>query len=178
MDIRTTSEDPLQIHERQDFVSSNSVDPGVRHVPAWEIQGPDNHVIGIEANTPIAPEARDANGEKLDTSTRIVMQKADPQGNPLGNAIIFDDNLGAFDYEEMRSDPRFFRMTQKSLMLDEREYLYIYLYIPNGATAFDTANSRLTIGDKVTETGKAVYIRDKTEMSGVQQQAVSQANSK
>lgn len=178
MDIRTTNEDPIQIHDDLSFVSTNTVGPGQEHVPAYEIEGPDNYVLGVESNTPLAPELRDSNGDKIDSSTRILLQKADPQGNPLGNAIIFDHNLDAFDYEKMRSDPRFFRHTQKSLLLDEKEFLYVFLDMPSGANDFDPSMSRLTIGDNVTQTGKAVYIREKNGMSGVEQQAVKQANSK
>jgi len=159
-------------------VSSQQVSPGEDHVPAYEIEGPDNYVLGIESNTPLAPELRDQNGEKIDSSTQVILQKADPQGNPLGNAIIFDHNLDAFDYEKMRSDPRFFRHTQKSVLIDEKEFLQVFLRIPSGANDFDPSMSRLTLGDNVTQTGKAVYIREKNSMSGVEQQAVQKANSK
>lgn len=178
MDIRTTNEDPIQVHDDLPFVSSQQVSPGETHVPAYEVEGPDNYVIGVESNTPLAPELRDANGDKIDSSTRVILQKADPQGNPLGDAIIFEHNLDAFDYEKMRSDPRFFRHTQKSLLLDEKEFLYVYLDVPSGANDFDPGMSRLTIGDNVTQTGKAVYIREKAGMNGVEQQAIEQANSK
>ena len=179
MDIRTTNEDPIQVHDDLPFVEKNEVNPGERHVPAYVIEGPDNHVLGIESNTPLAPEFRDQNGEKLDSSTQILLQKADPQGNPLGNAIIFQHNLDAFDYEKMRSDPRYFRHTQKSLLLDEREHLYVYAHIPSGASeGFDPSMSRLTIGDNVTQTGKAVYIREKDSLNDVQRQAVSSASSR
>jgi len=178
MDIRTTNEDPIQIHDDLPFVTKQAVSAGERHVPAYKIEGPDNYVIGIESNTPLAPEVRDQNGQKLDSSTQVLLQKADPQGNPLGNSITFEHNLDTFDYEKMRSDPRFFRHTQKSLLLDEREYLYVFLHIPAGAPDFDPDQSRLTIGDNVTQTGKAVYIRKKDALSDMQRQAVSNANSK
>jgi hypothetical protein len=178
MDIRTTNEDPIQLHDDLPFISKQAVSPGETHVPAYEVEGPDNYVLGVESNTPLAPELRDSNGDKLDSSTQVILQKADPQGNPLGNAIIFEHNLDAFDYEKMRSDPRFYRHTQKSLLLDEKEYLYIFLNIPSGANAFDPAQSRLTIGDNVTQQGKAVYIRKKNSMGQAQRQAVDQANSK
>lgn len=178
MDIRTTTEDPLQLHDDLPFVESQEVSPGERHVPAYKIEGPDNHVLGVEANTPLAPEFRGPNGEKLDASTQVLLQKADPQGNPLGNAIIFQHNLDAFDYEKMRSDSRYFRYTQKSLLLDEREFLYVFVHIPDSAdTGFDPEMSRLTIGDNATQTGKAVYIREKESLNEVQQQAVNGASS-
>ena len=178
MDIRTTNEDPIQLHDNLPFVTKQQVAPGERHVPAYRIEGPDNYVIGVEANTPLAPEFRGASGEKLDASTQVLLQKADPQGNPLGNAIVFQHNLDAFDYEKMRSDSRFYRHTEKSLLLDEREYLYVYAHIPEGASeGFDPDNSRLTIGDNATGTGKAVYIRKKDSLNQTQQQAVNGASS-
>lgn len=178
MEIRTTTEDPLQLHDGLPFIDSQDVAPGVEHKPAYTIEGPDNHVIGVEANTPLAPEFRDTNGEKLDSSTQVLLQKADPQGNPLGNAIIFQHNLDSFDYEKMRSDSRYYRYTQKSLLLDEREYLYVYAHVPGSASqGFNANQSRLTVGDNATSTGKAVYIREKDSLNQVQQQAVSGANS-
>lgn len=176
MDIRTTNEDPIQIHDGLPFVEKQSINAGERHTPAYVIEGPKNYVLGVEAATPLAPEFRDANGDKLDESTQIILQKADPQGNPLGNAILFQHNLGTFDYEKMRSDPKFFRKTQKPLLLDEKEFLYVYAHVPEGSNAFDPAESRLTIGDNVTQTGKPVYIRKKNTLNGNQQQAVDQAN--
>lgn len=179
MDVRTTNEDPIQIHDGLPFVTSQQVSAGETHVPAYKIEGPDNYVLGVEANTPLGPEFRNTNGEKLDSSTQVVLQKADPQGNPLGNAIVFEHNLDAFDYEKMRSDPRFFKHTQKSLMLDEREFLYVYIYIPEQSDdTFSPTQSRLTVGDNVTQTGKAVYIKKKDALSAAQQQAVTQANTK
>lgn len=179
MNIRTTKEDPIQIHDGLPFVNANTVAPGEHHIPAYEIEGPDNYTVAIEQNTPFAPEARTSSGDKIDGSTQVVLQKADPQGNPLGNAILFSHNLDAFDYEEMRSDPRFYRHTQKSLVLDEREYLHVYYQIPgNASTTFDPSMSNLTIGDNVTSTGKAVFIREKSSMTAAEKQAVSQASSK
>jgi hypothetical protein len=178
MDIRTTTEDPVQLHDDLPFISKQDISPGETHKPAYTIEGPDNYVIGIESNTPLGPELRQSNGDRIDGSTQITLQKADPQGNPLGNAIIFEHNMDAFDYEKMRSDPRFFRHTQKSLMLDEKEYLYIFLNLPSGANDFKADQSRLTLGDNVTQTGKPVYIREKDSLSKTQKQVVNQANSK
>lgn len=178
MEIRTTSEDPIQIHDDLPFVSSNNVTAGTRHTPAWEITGPDNYTLAIESNTPFAPEARESSGAKIDGSTRVVVQKADPQGNPLGNGIIFDHNMDAFDYQDMRSDPRFFRHTQKSVIIDEKEKLFVFLYIPSSANDFDASQSRLTLGDNVTETGKAVYIKEKSSMNQAERNQVQAASSK
>lgn len=177
MDIRTTNEDPIQIHDDLPFVSKQDIAPGEDHIAAYTIEGPDNYVVGIEANTALAPEFRTSDGTKVDPSAQVLLQKADPQGNPLGNAIVFEHNLDAFDYEKMRSDPRFFRTTNKSLLLDEREFLYVFLRIPQGSDDFSAADSRLTIGDNATQTSKAVHIRKKDALSESQQQSVNRASS-
>lgn len=175
--VQTTTEDPVQIYDELSFVEKNDIEPGVAHEPAYVIEGAEDKVIGVERNTPFAPEFRDADGNKLDGSTRVVAQKADPQGNALGNAIILDANLDQFVYESMRSDPDFFKTTSKGLIIDEREFLHIYVRVPEGASAgFDAEQSRLTIGDNVTRTGKPVFIRDKQVLTPEQQEAVEQAS--
>lgn len=175
MNIRTTTEDPLQIHDELSFVTKTDVTDSENHVPAYEVEGPDGYVIGVEPNTPLGVEARDSSGNKLDGSTRVILQKADVQGNPLGNAIIFEHNLDAFDYEKMRSDPQYFKYTRKPLLLKEREYLYVYFDIPSGGNAFSASDSALTIGDNVTQTGKPVFIRELDSLSKQQQSALKQA---
>jgi len=176
MEIRQNTEDPIRIHDNQEFVEKQDVSPGQDNVPAYTIRGPRNHVIAIEQETPLAPELRDSNGEPVDASTQIVLQKADIQGNPLGNAIIFQHNADAFDYEEMRSDPQYFKYTNKSLLLREREYLYVYARIPEGANAVSASQSRLTIGDNVTQTGKPAYIRHMDDMTEEEKKLVKEAN--
>lgn len=175
MEIRQNTEDPIQIHDGLDFVSKQNVAAGDHTVPAYTIRGPRNYVVAIEPETPLAPEFRDANGDPLDGSTQVVLQKADVQGNPLGNAIVFQHNLDAFDYEEMRSDPQYFKYTNKPLLLKPREYLYVYARVPNGANDFDASESRFTIGDNVTQTGKPVFIRHLREMSEAQKKKVTEA---
>ena len=175
-EIQPTNEDPVQIHDGQGFVEKQTVEPGDKYTPAYIVEGGENRVIGIESNTPVAPEFRDADGQKLDASARVVFQKADPEGNPLGNAITFEANLGQFDYPKMRSDEDYFKTTNKGIIIDEREFLHIYVKIPEGTEAFDPANSRLTIGDNVTRTGKPVFIRKKDSLSEEQRMAVDQAS--
>lgn len=177
-EIRSTDEDPVQLHDDLSFVSSQDVTSGEASTPAWNIAGQDNYVIGIEQNTPFALEAYEAtNQTKIDESTRFVIQKTDPQENPLGNAIVAQGNFNQFNYNKMRSDPDYFLTTAKSLVLDEREHVHIYLDIPSGANDFDASVSRLTIGDNVTQTGKPVFIRKKNSLSPQQRQAVRQASS-
>lgn len=172
MEIRQNTEDPVQIHDQLDFVSKQDVAPGESNLPAYTIRGPRNYVVGIEPDTPVAPEFRESNGDPIDGSTQIVFQKGDIQGNPLGNAIIFEHNMDTFDYEEMRSDPQYFKYTRKPLLLRPREYLFVYLDIPSGSGDFDASSSSLTIGDNVTQTGKPVYISHKKNMSAEQRALV------
>jgi hypothetical protein len=176
VDVRSTVEDPIQIHDQLSFVTVQDVDPGETQKPAYIVEGKDNYIIGVERNTPFGPEFYNTGSTKLDTSTRLVMQKADPQGNPLGNAIIAQANLGQFNYNKMRSDPEFFKTTAKSLLIDEREHLHLYLDIPTGSGTFDGSISRLTIGDAVTQTGKPVFIRRKDSMNAAAQSAANQAS--
>lgn len=175
-EIRSSSENPVQIHDDLSFVTKQDIGANSQYTPAYIIEGEENRVIGIESNTPFAPEFRDSNGDKLDDSTRVIVQKADPEGNPLGNAIVFEGNLSQFDYEKMRSDEDYFKTTAKGVLIDEREFLHIYLKIPSGANGFDAGQSRLTLGDNVTRTGKPVYIRKKSAMTAQQQAAVNQAS--
>jgi hypothetical protein len=175
-DLRSTSEDPIQLHDRLDFVNKQDIAPGENNKPAYWVEGKRNYLIGIERNTPVAPELYDTNGDRLDESARIVFQKTDPQQNPLGNAIILESNLDAWNYTKMRSDPEYFKTTRKSLLLDEREYLHIYIDIPSGSADFDASASRLTIGDNVTTTGKPVFVRDKGSLNTTQQEAANQAS--
>lgn len=175
MEVTQNTEDPIRIHDDLDFVDKQDVQPGEDNLPAYTIRGPRNYTIGIEAETPIAAEFRDSDGAKIDESTQIIVQKADIQGNPLGNAIVFETNMGTFDYEDMRSDPEYFNYTQKPVLLKEREYLYVYLRIPSGANDFSASDSRLTIGDNVTQTGKPAYIRHMRDMTEEEKKMVENA---
>jgi len=174
--VRSTSENPVQIYDDLSFVTKQDVSAGDQYTPAYIIEGSENRVLGIESNTPLAPEFRDSSGEKLDESTRIVLQKADPEGNPLGNAIVFESNMDVFNYVKFRSDEDYFKTTSKGIVIDEREFLHIYLQIPSGANGFDAGKSRLTIGDTATRTGKPVFIREKNSLNAQQQAAVEQAS--
>ncbi len=175
MDIRQNTEDPIQIHDGLEFVSKQDIEPGQNTVAAYTIRGPRNYVIGVEEETPLAPEFRTEDGTPIDKSTQLVLQKADVQGNPLGNAIVFQHNMGAFEYEKMRSDPHYFKYTNKPLLLKPREYLYVYLRMPEGADDFSAAESRFTMGDNVTQTGKPVYIRHLRDMDDDEKKLIEDA---
>jgi hypothetical protein len=177
MDISETNvEQEITLYDGLEFVSKQDVAAGDPNTPAYTLEGPDGYVVGVDSGTNVAPEFRDANGEKLDSSTRITIQKCDRQGNPLGDGIIFNDTLGRFNYTKMRNDPDFFRKTSKSLMVDEREIVKIFLDIPNGANGFDSEQSKLTIGDDTSDFGKPVEIIDHDDLSSAEQEAVKAAS--
>lgn len=169
-------EEPITISDDKEFVSKQDVAAGTRGI-GYTVEGPIDYVIGVDAGTVVAPYFVDENGEKLDDATRIIMQKADPQGNPLGNAIIFEDSLSVFNYHKMLSDTDYYRFTHKPLLLDEREFLYVYIDVPEGVPGFDASNSRITMGDKSTRKNQPVYIREKGSLNSGQQDAVNQASS-
>lgn len=171
------AEKEITLDDSKPFVEKQDVAPGDSETPAYTIEGPDNHLIAVDVETPVAPEFRDADGNKLDESTTFVIQKCDKQGNPLGTGIVLSDSLGRYDYENMRVDPDYFRRTQKSLMIDEREIVKVFVDIPENADAgFSAAESRLTIGDDTSDFGKPVGIVDKSDLNGAQAQAVAQAS--
>lgn len=172
---QSSGEEPITISDDKEFVTKQDVAAGTRG-KAYVVEGPTDYVIGVDAGTVFAPFFVDNTGTKLDPSTQIIAQKADPQGNPLGNAIIFEDTTSVFNYEKMRSDDEYFRYTHKPLVLDEREFLYIYVDIPSGANGFSAADSRLTIGDKSTRKNQPAYIREKDSLNSAQAQTVEEAS--
>lgn len=171
-----SAEKQISLHDGQPFIEEQDVPAGDPNTPAFTIEGPDGYVIAVDAGTPIAPEFRDANGNKLDDSTRVIVQKCDRQGNPLGDGIVFNDTLGRFRYKDMRSDPDFMRKTSKQLMIDEREIVKIFVDIPNGANGYDADLSRLTIGDDTSDFGKAVEIVDHDDLTEGETRAVKAAS--
>jgi len=174
----TSGEEQITLDDRLPFVESQDVPAGDGNTAAITITGPDDHVVAIDAATPVAPEFKDSQGEKLPASTQVTIQKCDKQGNPLGDGIIFNDTLGRFNYAKMRSDPEYMRKTKKSLMVDEKEIVKVFVEIPQGGNAFDAAQSRLTIGDDTSDFGKPVEIVDHGELSAAETQAVKAASQK
>jgi hypothetical protein len=168
-------EQPITIDDSKNFVSKSDVAAGER-ATAYEIEAPDDYVIGVDAGTIVAPYFRTSSGDPVDGSVQILMQKADPQRNPLGNAIIFEDTMSVFDQNKMRTDEDYYRFTHKPLLLDEREFLFVYLEVPSNADDFSASDSRLTIGDKSTRKNQPAYIRETGDLRPAQQQAVSQAS--
>ena len=175
MRITTPQDGRISIDDRKQFVASEDVAAGEK-AAAYEIEGPDGYLIGIEAGTPVAPAFRNANGEKLDGSTQVTIQKADRQGNPLGGGIVFDEQLSRFDYAKMRTDPDYFRHTDRDLMIDEREIVLVFIDIPEGAEGFSADQSTLTIGDETSDFGRPVEIVSHDALNGEQLAAVRQAS--
>jgi hypothetical protein len=176
MQIRTPRDGEISIDDKKSFVESDDVDPGQTQVAGYEITGPENYVIGIESGTPVAPEFRDENGEKLDGSTRVTIQKCDRQGNPLGSGVVFSELLSRFDYSKMRTDPDYFRKTERDLMIDEREIVKVFIEIPESGETFDAYQSELTIGDETSDFGKPVEIVNHDDLSADQSSAVKSAS--
>lgn len=144
---------------------------------AYKIESPEGRIIFVPSGVPFAPELREANGDRLDDSTRVLFQKCDSQGNPLAQYVL-NSLLGRFDYEKMRTDSKYFRRTQKDLMLDEREKAKIFLAIPEGAGDFSADESTLTIGDDTSDFGTPVEIIEHNDLSSGETNAVKAASQK
>lgn len=164
--------DDLPFVEKQDVAAG---DAPAKDNWAYRFKGMEGFVVFVQNGTNFAPEFRDANGDKLDGSTRVTFQKCDKQGNPLSE-YVFNAQLNRFTYQKMRNDPDFFRYTQRDLMLDEREIAKIFLDIPASATGFDAANSRLQIGDDTSDFGVPVEIIDHDDLDGNEMAAVKAAS--
>lgn len=175
MDIRTPRDGQITLDDSKEFVESYSADAGKRKATAYKITGPDNYVIGVDPGTPIAPELRDADGNKLDGSTRITVQKCDKQGNPIGSGIVFSETLSRFNYEFFRNDPDFFRKIKNGFMIDEYEIVKIFVDIPAGSPPMSADKSSLTIGDNTSDFGKPVEIVNHDDLTGAESQAVKMA---
>lgn len=172
------AEQEVTLGEHLDFVEKQDVGAGETPTKdnwAYKLKGPVGNVVFIQGGTNFAPEFRDANGEKLDSSTRVTFQKCNKQGDPLSDYIL-NELLGRWDYEKMRTDPDHFRYTNKDLMLDEREIAKIFVEIPSGANGFDAAQSRLTIGDDTSDFGTPVEIIDHDKLSPEETAAVKAAS--
>lgn len=172
-------EKEIPIYDGLDFVTKQAVTAGEmpsKDNHAYRLKGPESHVVFITAGTVIAPEFRDANGDPLDSNTRILFQKCDPQGNPKGDFVVLSDLLGKFNYEKMRQDPDYMRKTKRDLMLDEREIAKIFLQIPEGAENFAPSKSRLEIGDTTSDFGQPVEIIDHDDLSTKESAVVKQAS--
>ena len=175
MRINTPDDGRISIDDDKPFVEKEDVAAGEK-AEAYTIEGPEGYLIGVEEGTPFAPNFRDENGNSLDGSTRVTIQKADRQGNPLGGGIAFSELLSRFNYAKMRTDPDFFRNITRDFMIDEREIVYIFVDIPEGTEGFSAENSTLTIGDETSDFGKPVEIVAHDRLSSEQLSAVKRAS--
>lgn len=171
-----TTEDKVTVDDEKEFVTAGNPQPGSVNEPAYLIKGMDDYVIAIQKGTPLMPTLRDENGDKLDPATKVTLQKADKQGNPLGNAIVFDATLDQFRYDKMGSDTDFFRYTQEPVVLRANQQLHLYAVVPNGQPAFDPGQSRLQIGDNTSSIGKPCFIRQVDDLDAKHQAALKQMN--
>lgn len=169
-------EKEITLDDTKPFLSKQDVPAGDTNTAAYTLEGPDGYVIGIPAGTIVAPEFRDANGDKLDPSTRVTIQACDKQGNPVGSGVVFTETLDAFRYDKMRTDPDYFRKTSGALMVDEREIVKVFVDVPAGANGFSASDSRLTLGDDTSDFATPVEIVDHDDLSGQQSQAVKAAS--
>lgn len=169
-------EKEITLDDSKPFLSKQDVPAGDTNTHAYILEGADGYVIGIPSGTIVAPEFRDVNGDKLDPSTRVTIQACDKQGNPIGSGVVFSETLDAFRYDKMRTDPDYFRKTQATLMVDEREIVKVFVDIPDGANGFSASESRLTIGDDTSDFANPVEIVDHDDLSGNQSQAVKDAS--
>lgn len=177
MEIGSTAvEQETALYDGLDFIDKQDVPAGDDSTPAYTIEGPEGYVVAVMAGSEVGPEFRDANGDPLDPSTRITIQKCNKQGNPLGNGRVFTELLGRFDFAKMLTDPEFTRGTKKDLMVDEREIVKIFVDVPDGSPGFDAGNSYLTIGDDTSAFGTPVEIIDHGELSEQETKAVKSAS--
>lgn len=175
MEITTPRDGEISIDDNKEFVEVQTAAAGERKAAAYRIEGPENHIVGIDEGTPVAPEFRDSNGNKLDGSVRLTIQKCDKQGNPIGSGIAFSELLSRFNYQKMRNDPDYFRKMESGLMVDEYEIVKVFLDIPKGANDFDPEQSTLTIGDETSDFGKAVEIVNHDNLSAAESESVKKA---
>ena len=175
MNVTDKSEKEVQLDENQ--FDERAPPVGDRHTAAYDYEVPDSNFLVVEEGTPVAPELRDANGDKLDDSTRVIIQKADRRGNPQPNAVLFDGRVGQFDYARMRTDSRYHKTTADGAAVDEYEHLQVFVVVPSGGNQMDTDTSRMTIGDPHTEEGEPVYLREKSELSEAQTRALNKISS-
>lgn len=176
MEISETKETETVLDETNDFVDEQSPPAGDRHTYGYRVKVPEGYVVGIDEDTPVYPEIRDANGDPVDDSTRILVQGCDRQGNPLGDAIIFDEKAGSFDYAKMRSNEEYVRRTTDGILLDEFDILKVFVVTPDNANPMDAGQSRITIGDATADWGQPVEIVEHDALSANETAAVKQAS--
>ncbi|WP_142857875.1 hypothetical protein [Salinigranum halophilum] len=171
-------EKELTIDDSKPFVTKQDVAAADSETPAYEIKGPRGYVVGIPVGANFAPEFRDSAGAPIDPSARVTLQKCDRQGNRLGGKIAITDLLSSFDYEQMRTDPDYFRKVTKPLMIDEDELVRCFIDIPAGSNGFSASESRLTIGDDTSDFGVPAEIVSHSDLTTEESKAVKRASTR
>lgn len=174
MNIQPTEDHDITLDDQKGFVESQDVGVAETNEPAYTATIPQDYVLAIDRGTMVAPEFRNAAGDKLDDSTRVIVMKADRRGNKLSEGILFDGRLDQFDYEQMRNDESFIRETQRGAVLNEHEQLHVYCVTPEGADTIDSTNSRFTLGDASTSLSKAVTVKEKSSLPAEHRAAIEQ----
>lgn len=177
MEINTPKEHSISVGKSTSFVELDEPAVDDKNTPAYTLVAPDDYVVGIEQGTFFALEARDVNGDPCDDSSRVIVQRADRQGNPIAHSLAYDGTLDDFVYDSMYADEDYTRHTTRGVLLNEREQLHIYVVTPEGEPAFDKGQSRFKLGDASTGLGKAVNIRERGSLSPKHRQAID-ANTK
>lgn len=172
VDVDNQNEERIELTGDLDFVEINEPAAGSEEPAAYAVRCPADYVLTVKAGTPVAPELYDANGNKLDTSTEVRLVKATRQRNEIGDTQAFESQLSAFDYEKMRTDSDYFRRTQETITLDERQYLLVKVHVPSGANAIDQQASNITIGDSTSRDGQPVFMKRKDELPEQHQRAI------
>lgn len=166
-------ESQVTVSESDEFVAQETPDGMTK--PAYRITVPEEYVITFRQGTLIAPEFRDASGNKLDDSTRVVVQIAGRRGDAIGGAVLFDGVLSNFNYTEMLSDQDFVQTLNETGVLDEREQLHVYVDEPNGQN-FDHGASNLNIGDSTGSVALPVSIANRKELPDEVVNTIEQIN--
>jgi len=175
MEINQTENVPAKLFDGLSFIDKQDVSSSDDFY-AYRVVCPEDYGIAIPRGTPVAPRFVNVNGDKLDPSTNVTLQKFTREGYPIADGIIFEETIGGFDYEEMRLEPEKMRRTKKALALDERESLRVLVDLPSGAADFDASASQLTIGEDTTNVGKPVSIKRQNDMSARERKALKKAN--
>ncbi|MBZ6496017.1 hypothetical protein [Natrinema longum] len=168
-------EQETTLHAGLPFIEMQDVAAGDDRTACVTITGPEGYLIAIDAGTNIAPEFRDADGQKLDGSTKVALHKCTKQGDPLPGGQAFSDTLNRFEYSKMRVEPDFFRYIDEELMIAEREIVKMFVEIPEGSSGFSAEQSRLHVGDDTSDFGVPVSILDTDNLTEQEKAAVEMA---
>lgn len=160
--------------ERTTHTNSLVIHPGLSYVESWErgyiLTVPTGCALAIEGDTPLALEFYDSNGDKL--YCEVTISKQDPQGRDI--AHLYQAPLSQFNYERMRTDPKYYHRTRFETLLTEDERLMIRAEDDD----FDPKNSSFSIGCTNAMHGKAAEIAHLDSLPPSQRDAVASASAR